>query len=499
MITVQIEGITIDARSTPEEAKATPPPPDHKASASQPEASETNAAVKPKVLTIEVPDDTSLNGLHEALKEMGGQIARSEEDPESLTARNPETFPQDTIKSCRLRGQQTSSVASVFSYPTRKRTALKLVTLRSEEVMHAYKDLNSPKSLYRNTTLAQFHDRWIAPLSRQTTPLATPIKSASILRGSKILVGGVEIELHRTLRVPDNAKTHLLPPGLGTFPIKSVASANFALESIKARGGFVTPIFQREALWISFCEAHGVNGHVGRPAIKVSVGDINAITGLPRDADATMIDPTLQDYIVAGSQPWLDGIKTEPAIVRQFVAMPLGKGYTIEEQLTGEAKVGGLQFDIFERLDESVVFMDNNLTEIKAAAFHKSPAALELTGTLLMKSLSRDIPLISMPTLAEGSLSPIVVRAFSPWICRPRDPINAPVGFFQIFVKTLTGRTIVLEVESLHSIAHVKELVQDLEGIPPDQQRLLYAGKLLEDFRTLYGQESIESWGSIMF
>ena len=110
-------------------------------------------------------------------------------------------------------------------------------------------------------------------------------------------------------------------------------------------------------------------------------------------------------------------LATEQGYVRQFVAMPLGSGYSVEAQVTGQDVVGGLQFVV--------------------------------------------VPAIPPPMPFNGRQRP---------------------GTINIVVKTLTGKAI--EIHNLapgNTVQQIKDHMEDLEGIPDDQQRLIYCGKQLED------------------
>jgi hypothetical protein len=108
----------------------------------------------------------------------------------------------------------------------------------------------------------------------------------------------------------------------------------------RERGGFLAPLYQREALWLQFEAAHWKPN-----AVKVAVGGVDALTGGPGD-DGLRADP--QNYLVCPDQPWLDGINSGDGTVRQFVAVDLGAGDTVEEQLTGAAELGGLQLQVYD-------------------------------------------------------------------------------------------------------------------------------------------------------
>jgi hypothetical protein len=145
----------------------------------------------------------------------------------------------------------------------------------------------------------------------------------------------LHIDFQRTLRIPDDGRRYPLPPGFGRFSVHHVEDFRKQLpDGWIRRGGVVFPIQQAEAVWINFTS-------YGYPfAIKIASGKINAVTGEPWGFG---LNRTPQDYVVSPRQRWLDGFCVGKGLVRQFVAMPLGKGYSVEEQITKEGVWGGLQ------------------------------------------------------------------------------------------------------------------------------------------------------------
>jgi hypothetical protein len=146
------------------------------------------------------------------------------------------------------------------------------------------------------------------------------------------------IDFQRTLRIPDDNRSYPLPPGLGRFPLAHVDDfADRLPPSWRTHGGVFLPMYQAEAMWLHFGGRYPC-------AIKIAAGKINAVTG---KAWSNGLTARPQDYVVVPEQPWLDGFCVTKGLIRQFVAMPLGEGFTAEEQLTGEATHGGLQLVVY--------------------------------------------------------------------------------------------------------------------------------------------------------
>jgi hypothetical protein len=178
-------------------------------------------------------------------------------------------------------------------------------------------------------------------------------------------------------------------------------------------------------------------------AIKIHVGGVNAISGEPSyETEQTQArrykllseKKSIQDYVVTPKQLWLDGIASTDGTVRQFVAMPLGSGYTVEAQITGADLIGGLQLEV--------------------------------------------IPVKEDPPVIE------VFPSYAQVLAR-----HAGDSTMQIFVRTTMSKTRTLEVTSGHTIDEIKAIIEHKEEynelLAPMHQRLIFAGKQLENGRTL--------------
>ncbi len=285
---------------------------------------------------------------------------------------------------------------------------------------------------------------------------------------------GFSFDLQRTVRVPDDGAVHSLPAGLGAFPLTPVDDH---FESVPVRwrreGGLLFPMYQCEAMWLNFHAKRDV-------AVKVGVGWINAVSGSPWLSDILDDD---QDYVVCPQQPWLDGIKAGRNTVRQFVAMPLGDGHTVEEQVTGRAEFGGLQIEVTPLLRTDVAF-DADSTAVDVLL--RTPRELGWAPGTRHTMVS---PQWGQRALCVTDLLDSDARVAGPLAIVGLVVVVETPASMQIFVKTLTGATISINAGTDDTGADLRAAIQDKEGIPPDQQRLIFCGVQLENdpLLTSYG------------
>ena len=154
------------------------------------------------------------------------------------------------------------------------------------------------------------------------------------------------ISFKKTLRIPDDGNTYPLPPGLGTFPLVHVDDHEKTVpEEWLKHGGVMLPMHQSEAMWINFDSDFIEEHDTEYPfAVKIATGKINAVTGRKWSEG---LERRPQNYLVVPKQYWLDGYHVTEDAIRQFVAMPLGGGYTAEGQITETEEVGGLQIQVY--------------------------------------------------------------------------------------------------------------------------------------------------------
>ena len=283
-------------------------------------------------------------------------------------------------------------------------------------------------------------------------------------------------------------------------------------------------------MWISF-NCSGSKHFIIRPF----VGGVNAISGESPSGDMGSLLRYMnnltpkQDYLVLPEQKWLDGIATSPGIVRQFVATPTAPprqadtrqsnmvrgqadcseeaqipsssrpmGKSVEWQVTGLDAVRGVQLQIIPKLEVSELFASTS----KDVAKPRKESRYFISNVPGDISKTRELDVLQTPEeldikagefihfkdlSAKRPVRPKTIKdlaAESPVPITSQDVIDleaAPLGGIKLFVKSLTGKTTTVTVDHRISVFDLKHRIKIQEGIPPDQQRLIFAGQQLED------------------
>jgi hypothetical protein len=245
------------------------------------------------------------------------------------------------------------------------------------------------------------------------------------------------VRFHKTVRIPDDHKKWDLPASLGTFPfIRGWRDAPTTWKH-----DIIVEMYQSEAMWIEFSGSK-------KGALQLFAGNVNIVTGEERVDDSIALtdqmmgDPSSQNYL-PGSQMWIDGFKQPDGSVRQFVATLRGE-QSVESQVlkNPDQEIGTISIVHIPLKNDHILFEP---VEYGQASYFGD--SLKLTP--------EEAGLHAGDKLTMG----------------PADKIRTC--------------TYTLDVEPDSKIEYVKQLLQEKSGIPPDQVRLIFAGKQLEDSKSL--------------
>jgi len=202
------------------------------------------------------------------------------------------------------------------------------------------------------------------------------VKNNELIFGDPNSIDHCKISFQRTLRIPDDGKIYPLPPSFGNFPIEKVDDYKDKVpKDWIEHGGVFIPMYQREAMWMQF------NAQTSYPkAVKIAVGKVNALSGETWDQK---LNKKENDYVVIPDQPWLDGINNGNGTIKQFIAMPLGEGYTVEEQVTGKAEFGGIQLCVYDAKEHKKQYSEKFDKEYQDIKKHEKKKNLPIQSSYL--------------------------------------------------------------------------------------------------------------------
>lgn len=266
---------------------------------------------------------------------------------------------------------------------------------------------------------------------------------------------GFEVSFQKTPRMPDDDKLHQLPGSLGAYDLFNVeAYADRLPKKITEAGGAFLPMWQREALWIDFESRKERSSQNVKYAVRVFVGKVNAVSGLLMDEQSPEGEEKHQDYVIIPGQEWLDGICVAPGVVRQFVAMPLGSGYTIEGQKTREETHGGLQIEVIPEYQQNLRCWCKDIEPVSVNGTYSGHNVADpnthLTETRTPRELglqvgdilrSYPIELYYLSAMTIGRLRD--VNADAVWMAAypPLPPSYNPSGGFKSFRQRILNRS----------------------------------------------------------
>jgi hypothetical protein len=263
---------------------------------------------------------------------------------------------------------------------------------------------------------------------------------------NNIVCGNTSISFNRTIRVPDCDTVYSLPPGLGSFPLISNSKLYDPSKEVREAQNFdfQMPIYKHEAMWIST----EING-----ALRMSVGNTCAVSGKPW-SEKLETHPLPQNYLW-DKQPWIDGMAIDENTVRQFVCSEFGQ--TIDSA-NGREDSNIINFHFYKRIPQIIGFLKDGKwiepSEIKA-----TKDAPEKFLLFAMRT-SINIPCENHPI--QGN-------------------VTDTSGMLTFFVHTLTGKNFPVTLTEGSTTLDAKNFIQNQESIPPDQQRLIFMGKELDN------------------